>query len=505
MMNTPLLTRSRSPLPSYPSPRKSLRWTAALLAIAMLTFGPAHPLAASSHREAPFVTESPKVDATDFYMFRSYEPGRQNFVTLVANYLPLQDPYGGPNYFNLDPEAIYEIHVDNNGDATEDITFQFRFKTTNRNLTLPIGPPGAEKNIAVPLVNVGPITATDNSNQNVVESYTLDVVMGDRRTGTSQPILDTNGVREFPKPVDNIGTKSIPDYNSYAAAHRYDIALPGSTQPGRLFVGQRKDSFVVNLGEVFDLVNFDPIGPEDGRGDDLADKNVTSLCLELPISFLTNGSEPVLGAWTSASLRQARILNPRPDFSNAKDASVEGGAFTQVSRLGSPLVNELLIGLGDKDRFNASEPKDDVQFRDYVTNPVLPSLLESLFSVPAPTLFPRDDLVAAFLTGFDGLNKPSGATTGEMLRLNTDFDPTPAFAQNRLGFLDGDPAGYPNGRRPGDDVVDIELRVAMGVLLSDTDAPAGQLPFTDGAVVDASFFDEEFPYLRDPLPGSPQN
>ena len=218
---------------------------------------------------------------------------------------------------------------------------------------------------------------------------------------------------------------------------------------------------------------------------------------------LTQGAEPVVGGWTSASLRQAQVLNPQPTL---ETPAVTGGAYTQVSRLGSPLVNELVIGLPAKDRFNASEPKDDGQFAIFVTNPTLPALLEILFGsagVRAPTLFPRTDLQATFLTGVADLNQPANVVTAEMLRLNTSTAPKPPAEQNSLGVLGGDRAGFPNGRRPGDDVVDIELRVAMGVLLPETDAPSGQLPFTDGAIVQASAFRDVFPYLNPPLPGSP--
>ncbi|MEM7261748.1 MAG: DUF4331 domain-containing protein [Planctomycetota bacterium] len=472
-----------------------------LVALALL---PASYALASSHREAPAIIAKPQVDGTDFYMFRSYEPGREGFVTLIANYVPLQDAYGGPNYFPLDPDALYEIHIDNDGNAEEDLTFQFRFNRQVQDIQIPVGPPGQEEMVSVPLINVGPIAAAGSGAQNVVETFTVNMVEGDRRTGTVTPISNAaDGSTTFEKPLDNIGEKSIPDYDAYASAFVYDITLPGTTTPGRLFVGQRKESFVVNLGEVFDLVNFDPLAAPDSRVDDLADKNITSFALELPLSLVTNGTEPVIGGWTSASLRQARVLNSQPDFDSAKPSEISGGAWTQVSRLGSPLINELIIGLKDKDRFNASEPKDDPQFLTYLTNPTLPALLEILFPVQAPTFFPRADLVAAFLTGIDGFNQPAGVVPGEMLRLNTTFVPEPVAQQNRLGVIDGDAAGFPNGRRPGDDVVDIELRVAMGALIDPTLAPSGQLPFTDGAIVDSSFFDESFPYLRTPLPGSP--
>ncbi|MDJ0975791.1 MAG: DUF4331 domain-containing protein [Planctomycetota bacterium] len=483
--------------------RRLRRLFAALTLGALTALGFGHAAEASSHREAPAITEMPKVDGTDFYMFRSYEPGREDYVTLVANYLPLQDPYGGPNYFFLDDNALYEIHIDNNGDAIEDITFQFRFQKVLKDIQLSVGAPGEEKLVSVPLVNVGPFGSGDTNNLNVEQRYTVNLVQGDRRTGTSTPIAATDATTSFTKPVDNIGQKSIPDYDAYAGDFMYDISLPGGGV-GRMFVGQRKDPFVVNLGETFDLINTNPLGAENGEADDLADKNVTAFCLELPISFLTQGTESVIGGWTTASLRQARVLNPKPAAD--KKPAVHGGAFTQVSRLSAPLINEVIIGLKDKDKFNASEPKDDAQFLDYVTHPTLPELIQILFGsagVEAPNLFPRDDLVAAFLTGVSGLNQPDSVVPSEMLRLNTAIAVTPMGSQQRHGVIAGDLAGFPNGRRPGDDVVDIELRVAMGVLVDPLLAPSGQLPFTDGALVDDSFFDNAFPYLKTPLPGSP--
>ncbi len=458
---------------------------------------------ASSHREGPFITELPKVDATDFYMFRSYEAGRDGYVTLIANYQPFQTEYGGPNFFAMDPDALYEILVDNNGDAREDITFQFRFTNTLQSIALDIGPDGDKRNNPVALVNVGPLVAQANDNLNVIETFTVDIVRGDRRTGQRRGITNAgNGAREFRKPTDNIGAKSIPDYDAYANAHIYEIRIPGCAQTGRVFVGQRKDSFVVNLGETFDLVNItNPLGPVDVEEDSLAEDNCTSLILEIPIACLTDGGSNVIGAWTAASLRQARVLDPTPNF---RRPAIEGGAWVQVSRLSSPLVNELVIGLPDKNRFNASEPKNDGQFADYVTHPTLPTIVELLFfdaGVRAPTRFPRTDLVAAFLTGVDGLNV--NGSTAEMLRLNTSIAPTAFGVQNNLGVIGGDLAGFPNGRRPGDDVVDIELRVAMGALLPAADAPSGMLPFTDGALVNDGFFNATFPYLTTPVSASP--
>ncbi|MEO5560434.1 MAG: DUF4331 domain-containing protein [Dokdonella sp.] len=480
-----------------------------VLAAALVVAFTAPSAFASSHREAPYVAGHPKVDGTDFYMFRSYEAGRDGYVTIVANYEPLQDSYGGPNYFALDPNALYEIEIDNNGDGKEDITFQFRFTNTYKNAALMIG----GKSVPVPLELVGPIGSTPDAgdaSKNLVESYEVKVVRGDRRTGTAQTATNlTAGGSSFRKPLDNIGNKSIPDYAAYSASHIASIGIPGC-DAGKVFVGQRADPFAVNLGEIFDLVNLNPVGAPNAAPNTLADKAVTAIELEVPVACLAAGGSPIIGGWTTASLRQATVLNAAPKgvvagASATKGPDVVGGAWTQVSRLGAPLVNEVVIGLPDKDRFNASQPKDDAQFADYVTNPTLPALLQVLFGVQAPQVFPRTDLVAAFLTGVDGLNKPTGVVPSEMLRLNTSIAAKPAAQQNNLGVLGGDTSGFPNGRRPGDDVVDIELRVAMGVLLPEAQAPAGQLPLTDGATLKATDFPATFPYLKTPLPGSPNS
>lgn len=506
-----------TPIPTEPTRRPG--WTLRALVGATLLAATV-AAQASSHREAPFITEQPKVDATDFYMFRSFEPGRAGYVTLIANYIPLQAPYGGPNYFTMDPDALYEIHVDNNGDGVENLTFQFRFSQQQRNIALNVG----GKNVAIPLAQAGQITDVRPGTQNVLETYTLTMVSGARRGGVAQ--LATNvgtGSTLFDKPIDNIGTKTIPNYPAYAAKFVHEMDIPGCGR-GRVFVGQRKDPFAVNLGETFDLVNIKypatefNANAERAAPDNLAGANVTSLALEVPVQCLARNSEPVIGAWTTASLRQARLLYPEPALRDDGRRAVtkEGGAWAQVSRLGMPLVNEVVIGLKDKDRFNASQPQQDSQFADYVTNPTLPALVELLFSsagVRAPTNFPRTDLVTAFLTGVPGLNKPANVTPAEMLRLNTSIAPADRASQNRLGVLGGDVAGFPNGRRPGDDVVDIELRVAMGVLCTldnpaafgcrPADAPAGAIHFTDGAYLDAFAAGTAFPYLAQPIPGSP--
>lgn len=501
---------------------------------------------ASSHREAPNISRFPTVDSTDFYIFNSYQADRAGYVTILANYIPLQQPYGGPNYFAMDSNALYEIHIDNDGDAAENLTFQFRFDNkladNNRGQRLNI----AGSQVAIALKAKGPISAADASNLGFNESYTLTLVRGDRRKGIAAPVTGATGNTSFGKPYDFVGTKtfgSTAGYESYAKSFIHTVNIPGCNMPGKVFVGQRKEGFAVNLGPAFDLVNFVPVdgdqvpGSGDGMGfpggikqnranNQVDDANVTTLALEVHKSCLTGAGNGNIGAWTTASLRQGRLLNPQATFARPE---VQGGPWVQVSRLGMPLVNELVIGLPDKDRFSASEPKSDGQFGTYVTNPTLPALLDALFRKPvndtlgtsftniAPTNFPRLDLVTAFLRGFPGVNDLKKVTDSEMARLNTNIDAKPAAQQSNFGVAGGDLAGFPNGRRPGDDTVDIALRVVMGrlcypirignddvdlKLCKPADAVVGNAPFTDGAPLDANDFDSEFPYLTTPLPGA---
>jgi len=513
---------------------------------------------ASSHREAPFITTSPKVDATDFYMFRSYEGvgangvgGQSDYVTLIANYQPLQGPYGGPNYFALDPNALYEIHIDNNGDATEDLTFQFRFNNKLNNIALPIGSGAAQKSVAIPLIQAGAVSGVSDANLNVNETYTVNLVRGDRRKGNASAVTKAGGGATFEKPVDYIGVKTLGNsaaYAAYAARHVHDIRVPGcpaGKDAGRVFVGQRQDGFAVNLGTIFDLVNAplgvitDPANINAAAANSIQHSNVTSIALEVHKDCLTAGGEPVIGGWTTASLRQARLLSGAP-ASGHQSSEKPGGAWTQVSRLGQPLVNEVVIGLKDKDKFNASRPSGDGQFLDYVTNPTLPALLGLVLTGNpaglAPTNVPRTDLATVFLTGITGVNKPATVTPSEMLRLNTAIAPVPFASQNRLAIVGSlktspagtDFAGFPNGRRPKDDVVDIALVAMLGGLCmangdGDTlklnsipgvagvtsackpsSVPAGAASLNVHDAVDQAVvpFLSGFPYLNTPLPGS---
>ncbi len=531
--------------------KNALAMSTALVAVVSAAAVPAW---ASSHREAPAITEHPKVDGTDFYLFRSYEPGREDYVTLLANYQPLQVNYGGPSYYTMDADGIYEVHIDNDGDAIEDMTFQFSFENQLANGGAGIGLDIGGQNVAIPLRIAGPIVPNDQSLLNESESYTVTLIEGDRRSGSRTAITQSgSGSATFTKPLDHIGLKTLPNYDAYANQFIYDFDMPGCDLPGRVFVGQRAEAFALNLGEVFDLVNFVPIegdsapGAGDGGGFDggitqdranddvFGELNVSTIALELPIDCVTEGEDPVIGAWTTSSLAQGELENPSPSY---EDTSRVGGALVQQSRLSTPLVNEVVIGIPDKDRFNGSEPIDDSSFATYVTNPTFPRLVEILFGPAlgmtdnlAPTNLPRTDLVAAFLTGFPGLNQPQNVVASEMMRLNTAVPATPRDDQHTFGVVAEDLAGFPNGRRPGDDVIDIVLRVAMGALChpvplgaelgvegaengmpsdlinlgfcTPDQAPAGAFALTDGAPISASELQNAFPYLNSPVPGSP--
>jgi hypothetical protein len=524
--------------------KKNYEYAVATALAAVLAMGTtAH---ASSHREAPGVTKSPKVDNTDVYAFRSYEPGRAGFVTIIANFQPAEDPGAGPNYYTMDPDAIYEIHIDNDGDAVENLTYQFKFTNALRNgtgQTITVG----GKTLPIALRQIGQVTDLAETNLGELESYTVTQITGDRRAGTQAAVTNAaGGGATFYKPFDRAGDKTEPTYASLANGFISNTTIPGCATAGRVFVGQRAEAFAVNLGPTFDLVNYVPIegdsapGAGDKRGfpggitqsraNDflVGKKNVTSIAIELPIACITGAGNGTVGVWSTASLPQARVLNPSATYTST---SVNGGAYVQVSRLGMPLVNELVIGLPQKDTFNSAKPKGDAALLDYVTNPTFPAILDVLFRGPvnttlgtnisnlAPSNFPRNDLVATYLTGIATLNQMKTVTPSEMIRLNTAVNPTPQASQSTFGVAGDDLAGYPNGRRPGDDTVDITLRVAMGRLCypvpiagkqtdlglcKPSDAPVGNVAFTDGAPISAAELQNVFPYLNTPLTDSPR-
>jgi len=400
--------------------------------------------------------------------------------------------------------------------------FQFtiinEISNNNFGISFPIGPSlgrgkGNER-IPIALKQVGPVVANNsNGNLNYLEYYRLNVIQGQ----TSRPVTQVGtGLDFFQKPFDNAGTKTFPQgYATYANNFMYDINIPNCANPGRLFVGERRESFSFALGKFFDSFNFVPIElgfnsklggiPQDPASNVVRYFNIDSFILEIPTTCLTGSGNGVIGVWSSAS-------------------SIHGNI--QKSRIANPLVNELLIGIKDKDLWNRRAPYADASLNDYIRIPAFPQYISNLFvsyinkqlgknyNTLAPTNFPRNDLVAVFLTGIPGLNQLPHVTKNgvELMRLNTSVPPVPPQSQNPLGVLAGDLAGYPNGRRPGDDIIDISARVLMGALCvapfspnfgcSPSNAPVGGVPFTDGSPIGALNFSSSWPYLNPSAPGS---
>jgi hypothetical protein len=419
------------------------KWLLLGSTVALLVTSAVFPGTASSHREAPLISQDPMADNTDLYAFRS--PDRPDTVTIVANYIPLESPAGGPNFPAFDDTVLYEMHIDNNGDGDDDLTYQFRFQTATRN-------PDTF------LYNTGPITSLDDPNWNRPQTYSVTLV---RTLGgvSKKEVLGQNLLT----PPDNIGPRSTPNYNALAAA-----AVQPLPDGAFVFAGQRDDPFFVDLGSVFDLAGLRPFNPfhaiplaaKPGR-DAVKNYNTHSIVLQVPISQLVTADQPTIGIYASASRRKQRVLR---DDGTADDL----GAWVQVSRLGEPLINEVVIPLGQKDFWNRVDPKDDAQFESLYLSPEVSRLENALYGTP-PQGHPggaleaidttgRTDLVAILLTGVPGLNF-TGSHRADLLRLNTSIPATgPVGTGNRLGVLAGDFAGFPNGRRLEDDVVDIDLR-----------------------------------------------
>jgi Domain of unknown function (DUF4331) len=456
----------------------------ALLALA----GPPPQAAkASSHREAPVISEDPAADNTDVYAFVS--PDRPDSVTLVANYIPLEEPAGGPNFAKFGDDVLYELHVDNDGDSREDLTYQFRFKTQIRN-------PDTF------LYNTGPITSLADEDWNVRQTYSVTRV-DDR--GRAEALGS-----DLLSPPVNIGPRSTPDYAALAQAAVND--LPGGT---KVFAGQRDDPFFVDLGSVFDLAGLRPFNPFHiiplaamPDVDGVAGYNTHTIAIQVPTSQVTLFGKPTIGVYASAS-RQSRTILRGDGTRNSS------GPWQQVSRLANPLVNEVVIPLGKKDLWNASDPRGDSQFAGEYTEPEVTALENLLYPVldDAPTTG-RGDLVAVLLTGVPGLNF-TGPTQADLIRLNTSIAPTaPVGAGNRLGALGGDLAGFPNGRRLEDDTPDIELRAfacgygpVVGPIVEGFGFCAGNANRTpnnllgDGVDANEKPFMTAFPYLPTPRRG----
>jgi hypothetical protein len=448
----------------------------------------------SSHREAPEIAKDPVADSTDVYAFVS--PDKPDTVTLIANYVPLQGPAGGPNFYEFGDDVLYEIHIDTQGHAEPDISYQFRFQTQ-----LP------DPNTF--LYNTAPITSLTSPAWNRRQTYSVTRVDNSGRTVLGSGLIC---------PPCNIGPLSTPNYAAALAGPAVHELSDGS----RVFAGQRAEGFYVDLGSIFDLLDLRPfqalqvyakaLGFNAAAGVNATKfLNVHSIALQVPISKVTASGRPVIGVWTTASRQRVRLW----DSQTAQQ--VWSGPFTQVSRLANPLINEVIIPLGKKDLWNTQHPVHDKQFAQYYAHPEVSALLPALYPGVFPNLAALDaagtaraDVEAILLTGIPtgiipGFTNFTGPTQADLLRLNTSIKP--AANPSIFGLLGGDPAGFPNGRRVFDDIVSIELRVLAGVTVPlvdksfTPDAAAGQL--TDGltpAALGTPYLDA-FPYLGVPYDG----
>ena len=444
----------------------------------------------SSHREAPAISKDPVADNTDTYAFVS--PDKPDTVTIISNYLPFEAPFGGPNFFEFAGDVQYDINIDQTGDGVPDITYRFSFDTevSNRNTFL---------------YNTGQIDSIDSPNWNRKQFYSIERIV----KGNSRVIA-----KKLACPPCNIGPASTPNYPDLAAQ-----AIHSLPDGGTVFAGQRAEGFYIDLGSIFDLADLRPfqslhIATMMGNAPGVNSTNdfsVHSIALQVPISEVTVSGTPTIGVWAAASRRKSLIREP-----NGK--KTESGPMVQVSRLGNPLFNELIVPMVEKNDWNSLTPAQDDQFLQYVANPELAKLLPGLY----PGVFPnlealdksgrtRKDLVAILLTGIPpgliaGFTNYTGSTYADELRLNTSIPPTPAAKMSIYGLLGGDLAGFPNGRRVADDVTAIELRAVAGVTYAlvdksyTPDAAAGEV--TDGVTpADAPPYLDVFPYLGTPSSG----
>jgi hypothetical protein len=467
---------------------------------------------ASSHSEAPLISQDPRADNTDLYAFVS--PDDTNTVTFVANYIPLEAPASGPNFPSFDDSVLYEIKIDNTGDGKDDIGYQFRFTTQTRN-------PNTF------LYNVGPISSLSDPNWNRPQTYSVTLVHfkenGKVEMGRNKPVVLAENAST---PPDNIGPRSTPNYNALAAA-----AVTSLSGGGKVFAGQRDDPFYVDLGSIFDLAGLRPFNPfhliplaaEPGV-DALTNYNTHSIVLQVPISQVTTSNSSTIGIYASASRAERTIL--KNDGTKKSE-----GDWVQVSRLGNPLINEVVIPLGQKDFWNRSEPEDDAQFEPRYSTPELSHLQNVLYGALPPTgpanghaggalaaidETGRADLDLILLTGVMGLNF-TGTTQSDLLRLNTAIKPgvngacpngvASASAPDRLAVLNADLCGYPNGRRLADDIVDIDLRAfaqGYGTFLNGAFGLPNKSPnnlLGDGVDANDSPFSNTFPYVAAPHQG----
>lgn len=467
----------------------------------------------SSHREAPAISKDPVADNTDLYAF--VDPVDSTKVTILSNFIPLEEPAGGPNFFQFGDDVLYEIMIDNNGDGVEDVTYQFRFKTSLQN-------PNTF------LYNTGPITSLTSPSWNMRQTYSVWKVLGPRRTG--ERILLAS---DLASPPVNVGPRSTPGYPALAGAAIHP--LPGG---GHVFAGQRDEGFFVDLGAIFDLGALRPLNmahllpmAAEAWKDDTKGYNVHTIAIRVPKTDLTRdgfagtaSADPrsSIGIWSSASRQKALVRGGVGH--GASNPEVQAGPWVQVSRLGNPLINEVIIPLGKKDYWNATHPKDDAQFASYYTDPELQNLLPVLYPgafgnlaaflglSPKP---PRVDLAAILLTGIPlGLiptlgpfNNFTGAVQADYLRLNVGFAPG---GTSPLGLLGNNFDGFPNGRRVFDDTVSIELKAVAGATLPLVAGLIGIGSYTPDAAVglldtgvgtNESGYLSSFPYLGHPHSG----
>jgi hypothetical protein len=459
------------------------------LALLVLTLLIPGSLLASSHREAPITALDRTADVTDWYTFVSFDhPDR---VTMILNVDPFLEPSNGPNYFPFDPNVLYEMKVDNNQDGEEDITFQFRFNTQIRQ-------PGLFTGFVGGLAGIPPITALDGPGSDGLslrQTYTVTMIKNGKVTNL------TEGKTLFAVP-SNVGPQTMPDYQSLFNQGIYDLG-----SGARVFAGTVDDPFFIDLGAAFDSLHFrmgvgGVLSPQvDGDDhnnyapDAVAGFNVNSIVLEVPTNWLT-----VDGKWHGAGDKQAvigtygatsrRKITVRRTGANA----LNSGTWQQVQREGNPLINELIIGTGSKDRFSMDDPKNDAQFANFFLNPLLATVFGSI-GIPVPPA-PRTDLLPLVIYGAPicpGCTAKDSGPVADLLRLNTGIPPTAVGSQKRLGFLAGDVAGFPDGRRLSDDVVDIASRAVAGIF---ADPVKFGTPIGDGVNTKGSGFGTTFPYVQ---------
>jgi hypothetical protein len=426
---------------------------AAALVAALVARGSSPSAAdASSHREAPLISEDPSADNTDLYAFRS--PDKPDTVTIISNWIPGEDPAAGPNWYTFSPSARYDIYADKNGDGKPDVSWYFRFR------------------------NGAPVAFLQNTQQ----SYSVTKVVNGKASVVGSGLVT---------PPDNIGPRTTPNYHQLAVAGVHQLN-DGTT----VFAGQRDDGFFGDIGAIFDLLAIrEGTGANGGGKDFFAGYGVHAVALQVPVSMLDNGSSHVVGIW-AATDRQKASVDPKGKKKRGKRVKDEG--WTQVSRLGNPLINEVVIPTQLKDRWNATTPDKDKQFAQYYENPILAHLLNQLYPQFGPFKeTDRQDLVSVLLTGLKSPNlNYTGPTLADELRLNLSIAPTAPVGQgNRLGVLGGDLAGWPNGRRLEDDVIDIAERAVGGALIGHS------LPLGDGVDANDVALQSSFPYEPDPFSG----